>query len=260
MIKRTIITLTLGVLFSGCDITPGTVDMLERDDQGDEGLQNETLVRSDMYNLDFEPEPPFGEELEAAREAEWELTRSLRNEREEQGLSALQVPDYTQDGVGLEAHEISQRDAEERADAMIAQAEPGAYDRDELIAHIMGGEMKPRLSCSTSFTSINGRLCITTGVLNAATRRWAAARCIQYYGEDSHVCTHDEYDYLFQYSSYDASFDPYGMWIGDYVEDSWSLCGNRSITYDGDPDITDFDGECGTNGTQSRPYRCCELW
>jgi len=252
---KIMIVATLGLGLAGCDTNPEGLSegvQVSGNEHDFDGIVDEVLAALQ----DDEGEPPTGEELEAEREAEWERTRFMRNEREEQGLPAVKIPDFMR--VEMGPHQGSEFDATAWADAMIEQAEPGAIDRDELIAHLNDGDMQPRVSCSGSFTSINGRLCITTGVRNATTRRLAGARCMDYYGEDAHVCTHDEYNYLFQYSSYDASFNPYGMWIGGYADDSTSYCGNRSVISNGHPNIDDFDGECGVHDT--RPYRCCELW
>lgn len=106
-------------------------------------------------------------------------------------------------------------------------------------------------SCRSSFTQQQLRLCISN-VMNSATYRTASATCSVI---GARVCDFEDLYYIYQQTSNDANFNPNGKWLGQYTGDRVVHCGNRSITFNNDPDINDFDGTCNANG--SRTYWCC---
>ena len=68
------------------------------------------------------------------------------------------------------------------------------------------------------------------------------------------MASYEDFYYLYIHSNLDASYNPNGRWIGNMVADDNALCGNRDITFDGDPDRGNFEGTC--NKTNNRPYWC----
>ncbi|MGH8490163.1 MAG: hypothetical protein ACREXS_15165 [Gammaproteobacteria bacterium] len=61
--------------------------------------------------------------------------------------------------------------------------------------------------------------------------------------------------YLYQNTTLDANYDPFGKWIGsDLVGDDQPLVGNVSITFDGDLRQENFEGTA--EKSQVRPYWC----
>lgn len=110
----------------------------------------------------------------------------------------------------------------------------------------------PATSCRSGFTNGGSRLCISTTAKDASTYLYASYYCRAY---KSHVCTEEDLYYLYRASSLDASYDPNGKWLGNATGDDEALCGNRSITTDGDSDRENFETTCDKSG--SRSYWCC---
>lgn len=110
----------------------------------------------------------------------------------------------------------------------------------------------PSATCRSGFINAGSRLCITSATQNATSYRSATAACRD---RLAHVCTHEDLSYLYLRSSLDASFNPSGKWIGNIVGDDDVLCGNKSVTFDNDPDTANFEGEC--NKADLRAYWCC---
>jgi hypothetical protein len=69
------------------------------------------------------------------------------------------------------------------------------------------------------------------------------------------VCKYEDLFAVYYYATWDGAFNPYGMWIGNMVDDDRVLCGNRAVTYDDDPDYKNFEGTC--NKADTRQYYCC---
>ncbi|PRP95150.1 hypothetical protein [Enhygromyxa salina] len=110
----------------------------------------------------------------------------------------------------------------------------------------------PATSCRSGFIQAGPRLCITQLVQNATRYRFAVDNCRN---KRSDVCSYEDLTYLYLNSGLDASYNPDGAWIGNMVDDDLVLCGNRSITFNGDPDLANFEGTCSKH--ESREYWCC---
>ncbi len=109
----------------------------------------------------------------------------------------------------------------------------------------------PTPVCREGFRQAGPRLCISIDVQDAARYHWAQRRCRV---QRSRVASYEDLYYLYIHSSLDASYNPNGKWIGNMVADDDALCGNRSITFNGDPDQQNFEGTCNKN--DSRTYWC----
>jgi hypothetical protein len=95
--------------------------------------------------------------------------------------------------------------------------------------------------CRAGFQQAGARLCISTNLLNAESFANAMVICRDRFAR---VASYGDLRYLYLRSSLDAAYDPNGRWIGDFVGDDRALCGNASVTFDNDPDIGNFEGEC----------------
>ncbi len=109
----------------------------------------------------------------------------------------------------------------------------------------------PTTACRPGYRQAGPRLCISTNVQNATRYAWAQRRCRVQQGR---VASYEDLYYLYIHSNLDASYNPNGRWIGNMVADDNALCGNRSITFDGDPDRDNFEGTCNKNN--NRGYWC----
>ncbi len=109
----------------------------------------------------------------------------------------------------------------------------------------------PSSPCRGSFTQQKLRLCISA-VKDSATYRTASATCSVI---GARVCDFEDLYYIYQQTANDANFNPNGKWLGHFTGDSTVHCGNRSVTFNNDPDIANFDGTCSASG--SRTYWCC---
>ena len=127
------------------------------------------------------------------------------------------------------------------------------YPGSELLQNLPAALLDfPTNNCRSPFFSQQGlRLCISP-VKNAATYRFASASCSVIGGR---VCDFEDLYYIYQQTGNDANFNPNGKWLGQITGDSRVLCGNRSVTFNNDPDINNFDGECSAGGV--RTYWCC---
>lgn len=110
----------------------------------------------------------------------------------------------------------------------------------------------PTASCRSGYRQVGPRLCISTTTQNAKTYPVAESNCRNKRGR---VCSYEDLTYLYLNSSYDATYNPSGKHLGGMTGDDQILCGNKSITYNGDPDWANFDGHCSKK--TSRPYWCC---
>lgn len=110
----------------------------------------------------------------------------------------------------------------------------------------------PTTLCRPGFRQAGSRLCISDTVQDAQTLANASVLCRD---QRAYVCGYEELRYLYIRTGLDATFNPEGRWIGQWVADNEGLCGNRSITFDNDPDIGDFEGTCSR--FDSRAYWCC---
>ena len=109
----------------------------------------------------------------------------------------------------------------------------------------------PAADCRTGYRQAGPRLCISTNVQDATRYPWAQRRCRVQQGR---MASYEDLYYLYIHSNLDASYNPNGRWIGNMVADDNALCGNRQITFDGDPDRNNFEGTCNKN--DNRGYWC----
>ncbi|MEM7584192.1 MAG: hypothetical protein AAF560_12465 [Acidobacteriota bacterium] len=151
------------------------------------------------------------------------------------------------DGIVDLTEEIAGTDALDATEFPGAEGEPEAATRDNTKSAGF-----PTSSCRSSFRQAASRLCIDQDEQNATTYDRAQARCRS---RLAHVCSYEDLFYLYYYSSLDSSYNPNGLWLGDFVGDDQVLCGNKSITFNGDPDQYNFEGAC--NKSNSRQYYCC---
>jgi hypothetical protein len=71
----------------------------------------------------------------------------------------------------------------------------------------------------------------------------------------AHVASAEDLSFVYTSTSLEAFYNPNGKWLGPgVVGDDQALCGNRDITFNGDPDQTNFEGPC--NKSSSRQYWC----
>lgn len=137
----------------------------------------------------------------------------------------------------------------------VTEAIDGSDPRDA--ADLPGGAAAPvagfpAAACRAGFQQAGGRLCISSATQNATRYRSASNNCRDQMG---HVCTYEDLYYLYVKTGLDATYDPNGAWLGNFVGDDAVLCGNKSVTSNNDPDILNFDGECDKDDV--RPYWCC---
>ena len=109
----------------------------------------------------------------------------------------------------------------------------------------------PTPVCRTGYRQAGPRLCISIDVQNATRYQYAQRRCRVQRGR---VASYEDLYYLYIHTGFDASYNPNGRWIGNMVADDNALCGNRSITFDNDPDMYNFEGTCNKNDL--RAYWC----
>ncbi len=108
----------------------------------------------------------------------------------------------------------------------------------------------PRTVCRPGFRTV-GRLCIDYNVQNATRYDFASYYCRNRFAR---VATYEDLSYLYYFSALDASYNPAGRWIGNMTGDDQVLYGNRTVSFNNDPDINNFEGTA--NKTQNRAYWC----
>jgi hypothetical protein len=109
----------------------------------------------------------------------------------------------------------------------------------------------PTANCRVGFNAISTRLCITP-VQPATTFETAMVLCRN---KLAYVASYGDLRYLSFNTALEGLYNPNGRWIGpDLSADDNALCGNRDITFDGDPDRTNFEGTCNKNDV--RAYFC----
>jgi hypothetical protein len=109
----------------------------------------------------------------------------------------------------------------------------------------------PAAECREGYTQRGSRLCISD--LRAQSNYPnASSVCRNDYG---HVCTYEDLTYVYLNSTSDASYNPNARFMGPMSDDDRVYCGNRNITFDNDPDISNFESQCSKNG--ERRYWCC---
>lgn len=110
----------------------------------------------------------------------------------------------------------------------------------------------PTTSCRSGFRQAGSRLCINTTTQNATRYDYASAYCR---AQRAHLCTYEDLFYLYLYSTLDATYNPYGVWIGNLPDNDDAYCGDKQITYNNDSDMFNFEGHCARSS--SKPYWCC---
>jgi len=109
----------------------------------------------------------------------------------------------------------------------------------------------PTASCRPGFRQAGPRLCISQNVQNATRFDRATQRCRDI---RSRVATYEDLFYLFIRTNLDATYNPLGKWIGNMTGDDQVMYGNRSITFNNDPDMWNFEGLA--NKSNNRNYWC----
>ena len=104
---------------------------------------------------------------------------------------------------------------------------PGKLSEEDkrAIAEADAGFVAP--ACRPGFDQIGAVMCITPNVFNAASFANAMVTCR---GLRSRVANYGDLRFLYLSSNRDASFDPSGRWIGNFVGDDTALCG-KSFDY-----------------------------
>lgn len=110
----------------------------------------------------------------------------------------------------------------------------------------------PAGSCRPGFRQAGSRLCVSVNVHDARSYANAIVFCRD---RRAKVCSYGDLRYLYVRTSLDSAYNPSGRWIGNFVADDRALCGNRSITFNNDPDIGNFEGECSR--FDNRGFWCC---
>lgn len=110
----------------------------------------------------------------------------------------------------------------------------------------------PTAACRAGFTQAGNRLCINTFLQGANFYDNASTLCRNQFAR---VCTYEDLYYLYTQTALDGSYNPNGNWLGDFVGDDTVLCGNRDVTFNGDVDIFNFEGNCSKDA--ARNYWCC---
>ncbi|NJK33285.1 MAG: hypothetical protein HC927_13290 [Deltaproteobacteria bacterium] len=96
------------------------------------------------------------------------------------------------------------------------------------------------------------RLCISATKKDADAYPRAVSVCRNEFGR---VCTYEDITYLYRNTSNDANYNPLGVMLGNLIDDDTVICGNRSVTFNNDPDVSNFEGPCGKS--IPRPFWCC---
>lgn len=109
----------------------------------------------------------------------------------------------------------------------------------------------PAASCRSGYRQAGSRLCISTNVHDARSFANASTYCRDRLGR---VANYGDLRYLYVRTNLDSAYNPSGRWLGDWTGDDQVLCGNKSITSDNDPDISNFDGTC--NRFDKRNFWC----
>ena len=118
-------------------------------------------------------------------------------------------------------------------------------------AYIANFRVSAGTPCRSGFMAAGSRLCITTDAVGARTFANAHVYCMD---RRARVASYTDLRYLYTRTILDAAFNPNGRWLGDWTGDDQVLCGNKSITADGDSDTANFDGTC--NRFDSRGFWC----
>jgi hypothetical protein len=108
-------------------------------------------------------------------------------------------------------------------------------------AYIANFRTASQTPCRTGFQPAGQRLCISVNAHSPRTYANAMTYCRD---RRSRVASYGDLRYLYVRTAVDAAYNPKSRWIGNFVDDDHALCGNRSITYDNDPDIGNFEGTC----------------
>lgn len=110
----------------------------------------------------------------------------------------------------------------------------------------------PTPSCPTGFRNIGQSFCMSALPISARQFPVAVLTCKS---ARARVATYGDLFTLYVGTELDPLYNPLGRWIGpELVGDDQALCGNRSITVNGDVDIGNFEGPCAK--TETREFWC----
>jgi hypothetical protein len=110
----------------------------------------------------------------------------------------------------------------------------------------------PAAACRPGYVQEGPRLCILEFTQNEATYNTASSNCRNLLGS---LCTYEDLTYLYLNATNDAEYNPNGVWLGNITGNGVALYGDRSVTFNNDPDILNFEGE--DVRTSLNPYWCC---
>lgn len=110
----------------------------------------------------------------------------------------------------------------------------------------------PNGNCRNGFQHAGPQLCISKKLRPKRRFQRAVNNCRKH---RSTVCSYEDLTYLYLNTDDDEDYNPKNKWIGNIVGDNKVLCGNRAISYDGDPDWRNFEGVCNKN--DKRRFWCC---
>jgi hypothetical protein len=111
----------------------------------------------------------------------------------------------------------------------------------------------PVANCFSSMRAIAGLFCIHANPLFPARSFPEAALTCKTWG--GRIATYLDLFAVYVHTTLEPFYNPLGRWIGpELVGDDQALCGNRSITVDGDADTGNFEGTC--QKTDKREWWC----
>ena len=171
----------------------------------------------------------FARPLEQAVDAETALEVLLEDDSDGDG-----TPDITE--------------VQEQTNPLHAEDYPGAPVTD-----LQAASGVPVASCFSSMRSIAGLFCIHNNPLFPARSFPEAAMTCKNLG--GRIATYLDLFAVYVHTNLEPLYNPLGRSIGpELVGDDQALCGNRSITVDGDTDTGNFEGIC--NKTDKREWWC----
>ncbi len=111
----------------------------------------------------------------------------------------------------------------------------------------------PSSNCRSGYYSPPNapRLCINWNAQPSMRYDQAAVHCRDRSGR---VATYEDLFYLYLRSPDDQWYNPNGRWIGNMHDDDDVFRGNKSITFDNDPDMWNFEGS--SNKSDRRQFWC----
>jgi hypothetical protein len=135
----------------------------------------------------------------------------------------------------------------------------GAVAATLLSAGLTSAANIPVTSCPNFFTAVRlsagnptPGICISNSPQTSQTFQNATFLC---HIQGARVASYEDLVFLYNVSSLEPAYSPISKWLGPgLVVDDKALCGNKDITFNGDPDINNFEGTCNKN--DQRQFWC----